>query len=336
MGYSATSREELDDRMAYRRTSHTSFAYTSSMASTPTYLRTCHPALDPKTPNKAGQIIRECLDSATHPQAQPLVVPFDETGSMGEAPKILQTKLASLKGALLRAGLPDIQICFAAYGDAQNDEVAPCQVGQFEAGMEMESQLNDLYLEGMGGGNMGETSGLLLYFLARHSYLDCVTKRHKRGYLLLTGDELPLPLITRAEVRRYIGDELEADLTIEQVVAEVTKLYDVYFFHYKTYAAEHQNSLPTWQRLLGTDHVIPLQGLDTYTEQIVMLIASLEGVTDTVEEAAALLVAEGADATAVARAGEAMVPFTHGRVRPATVTGTLPTPTGPTGRVRRL
>ena len=336
MGYSATSRDELRDRDAYRLATHSSFAYSASMSSTPADLRSCHPSVDPKVANSVGEIIRECLDSAAHPRSRALVTGFDQTGSMGEAPRFLQSKLAALKGALLRAGLPDIQVCFSAYGDAQNNEVAPCQIGQFESGLEMEDQLNNLYLEGMGGGNAGETSGLLLYFVANHSRLDSFTKRGERGYLVLTGDECPLPIITRKEVARYIGTDIPRDLTIEEVVAQVTKLYDVYFFHYMTGAARAQNSLRVWQKLLGRDHVVPLENLDTVTEQMVMLIAALEGVTDTVEEAAALLVAEGADPTAVARAGKAMVPFVRAGSPQARVTGSLPTPAASPGHIHRL
>lgn len=338
MGYSATSREELDARHAYRRATGSSFAHTAHMASTPAALRTIHESVDPGRPNSAGARIRECLDSAAHPRTKALVAAFDETGSMGEAPRILQQRLASLEGALLRTGLTDMQLCFAAYGDAQNGEVAPCQVGQFESGLEMEEQLNNLFLEGLGGGNDGETSGLLLYYLARHSRLDCFDKRGERGYLLIVGDEKALLRITREEVKRHIGDDIQADLTIEQVVAEVTKLYDVYFFHYNTWAAQMQNSLPFWQKLLGADHVIPLEGLDTVAEQMAMLVAGLEGVTGSVEETAALLMAEGADPDAVRRAGRAMVRFRPARAPEGRTQGTLPTPTaGPqSGHIRRL
>lgn len=336
MGYSATSRDELDARNAYRRATGTSFAHTAHMASTPRAMRTIHESVDPRRANSAGERVRECFDSPQHPLTIPIVAGFDETGSMGSAPMILQAKLASLEGALLRAGLTDAQLCFAAYGDAQNDEVAPCQVGQFESGLEMEDQLNNLYLEGLGGGNDGETSGLLLYFLGRHSRLDSLTKRGRKGYILLTGDELPLPRITREEVRRYIGDELQQDLTIEQVVAEVKRSYEVYFFHYLTGAARMQNSLPTWQRLLGADHVIPLESLDTVAEQMAMLVAACEGVTDSVEETAALLVAEGADPVAVKAAGRAMARYTGGRAPTGRASGTLPTTAAPRGRTHRL
>lgn len=337
MGKSYTSTDDLNARSAYRSASGTSFAYSSTMDSTPRNLRTVSPAVDPQKLNSRGEKIRECLDSAEHPNALPVFAGFDQTGSMGSAPRTLQEKLATLKGALLRAGLLDAQLCFGAYGDAQMGEVAPCQVGQYESGIEMEDQLNDLYLEGLGGGNEGETSGLLLYFLARHSRLDSLEKRGKKGYLLLTGDESPLSRITAAEVKRYIGDDLQGDLTIEQVVAEVTRSYDVYFFHLMTGAARMQGSLAVWERLLGTDHVVPLENIDTVCEQMTMLIAQLEGVTDSYAEAADLLVAEGGDPEAVRAAGKAMARYSGGSAPAARASGRLPEPAGPSsGTTRRL
>ncbi len=337
MGYSSSTPADLSARGDYRRATGSAFAHSTRMASTPVHRRTIHPSVDPKGTNSAGRRVRECLDSAAHPFTIPVFVGFDQTGSMGEAPLVLQEKLATLKGALLRAGLEDAQLCFGAYGDAQNGEVAPCQVGQFESGIEMEDCLNNLYLEGNGGGNNGETAGLLLYFLARHSELDCLTKRGKKGYLIITGDECPLPYITREEVKYYIGDDIPNDLTIEEVVAEVSRFYDVYFFHYKNATAVAQGSLKVWQRLLGEDHVVPVQGLDTISEQMAMLIARLEGVVDSLDEAAQLLLAAGADPTAVRRASQAMVPFERhiGAVAPATSTGRLPEPGDGTNHTTR-
>jgi hypothetical protein len=339
MGYTSASRADMSARQAYRAATGTAFAYTATMSATPHDQRTIHPTVDPQGTNTAGEKIRECLDSAAHPVTLPVFVGFDETGSMGDGPRILQQKLATLKGSLLRAGLEDAQLCFGAYGDAQNGETAPCQVGQYESGVEMEDWLNNLYLEGYGGGNGGETAGLLLYFLARHSRLDSVAKRGQKGYLILTGDECPMPQVTREEVRRYIGDTIEADLTIEQVVAEVRELYNVYFFHVNTSAARIQDSLNVWTRLLGEEYVVPVESLDTISEQITMLIARLEGVVDTVEEASELLLAEGADPDAVRRAGRAMVRFdgAAGAVAPATSTGRLPAASdSDAGTIRRL
>jgi hypothetical protein len=266
------------------------------------------------------------------------VIGFDETGSMGGVPRQLQEKLALLKGATLRAGLEHLQIAFAAYGDAQNDEVAPCQIGQFESGIETEEWLNNLYLEGNGGGNRGETSGLLLDYLARHSRLDSLDKRGKKGYLILTGDEVPLPRITRAEVQRYIGDDVQADRTIEEVVEDVTNTYEVYFFLVDNAASVSQDSLNVWSKLLGRDHVVQVQDVNTIAEQIALLIGQLEGAFASVDDGVAALAAEGADPDAVRRAGRELALVGAGTSRApsvAEVTGDLPS-IAASGNVERL
>ena len=51
--------------------------------------------------------VRECLDSAEHPVTIPIFVGFDETGSMGSAPREIVEKLGTLKGVTLTAGLLD-------------------------------------------------------------------------------------------------------------------------------------------------------------------------------------------------------------------------------------
>jgi hypothetical protein len=283
--------------------------------------------------------MRECIDSTEHPLTIPAVVAFDETGSMGAVPRQLQERLALLKGATLRAGLKDLQLCFGAYGDAQNDEVAPCQVGQFESGLEMEEWLNNLYLEGYGGGNMGETAGLLLYFLAHHSRLDSLDKRGKKGYLILTGDEVALPLVTKSEIERYIGDVVQSDLRIEDVVADVKAYYDVYMFLVDNPASKSQDSLRVWGRLLGPDHIVTVQSVDTISEQIAMLIGRLEGAFETLDDASRLLVAAGADPDAVKRAGRDLAlvdKFVPTTAVGAAVTGTLPPADAVAGGITRL
>jgi hypothetical protein len=337
MGTSYTTREDLSQRSAYRRATGSVFAFTAAMNSKPISQRTVHESLDPKRRNTRGEQIRECLDSPEHPTTLPVVVGFDETGSMGDAPRIMQQKLGALKGATLRMGLVDAQLCFAAYGDAHNHEAAPCQVGQFESGIEMEDWLNNLYLEGNGGGNNGETSGLLLYFLANFARLDSLTKRGKKGYLILTGDECPLRKITREEVKRYIGTDIEADLTIEQVVTQAKKSFDIYFFLVETGAALTQGSLGVWQKLLGKDHVIIVESLETISEQIALLLAQSEGVLDSLDAGADILVDEGADRADVLRAAHALVPLGRTGTVMAKFTGTGSLPiAAASGSTRRL
>ena len=105
-------------------------------------------------------------------------------------------------GLLLRKGyLAHPQILIGGIGDATCDR-APLQVGQFESGIEIDEDLAKLWLEGGGGGQQTESYELAMYFMARHTSIDCLEKRGQRGYLFLIGDEMPYPKVKRKEVAR--------------------------------------------------------------------------------------------------------------------------------------
>jgi hypothetical protein len=335
MRYGSTSSEDVRDRTAYRKATNTTFAYTTTTRSKPLHDRKVHESVDPKRVNTLGEQIRECVDSPDHLLSKGAVIGFDQTGSMGNVPRQLQQNLATLKGATLRMGLNDLQLCFAAYGDAQNDEVAPCQVGQFESGIAMDDWLNNLYLECNGGGNNGETSGLLLYFLANYTKLDSLDKRAEKGYCILTGDELPLPKVTKYEIERYIGAKVQDDFTIEDVVKSAQKMYEVYFFLVDNSAAKAQGSEKRWKQLLGDDHVIVTQSTDGISDQIALLIATQEGVIDNIEDGIDALVAEGS--TTAKNAGKELAHITGNPSAGLTVVadGELPVLVG-SGNVTRL
>ena len=159
-----------------------------------------HPALDP-----FGVTVRESRDSAEHPRSLAIAVLFDVTGSMRGVPRVLQAKLPQLLGLLLRKGYAaDPQIMFGAIGDATCDR-APLQVGQFESDNRMDDDLGRILLEGGGGGQKTESYELALYFMARHTAIDCYAKRGRRGYLFVIGDEMAYPQVKPAEVRDVIG-----------------------------------------------------------------------------------------------------------------------------------
>ena len=194
------------------------FAYSDSGA------RTVHDDLDP-----LGVAVRESRDSAEHPDTLAVAVLFDVTGSMGGVPRTLQTKLPDLLGLLLRKGYAtDPQILFGAIGDATCDR-APLQVGQFESDNRMDEHLGKILLEGGGGGQKSESYELAMYFMARHTAIDCFEKRGRRGYLFIIGDELPYPKVKRREVGKVVGDRLRQDIPTRDLVAELSAGYDVYY-----------------------------------------------------------------------------------------------------------
>ena len=173
-----------------RATSGTSaFAYSDGGATR------VHPALDP-----LGVTARESRDSDEHPRSLAIAVLFDVTGSMRGAGR-LQQKLPRLLGLLLRKGYTtDPQIMFGAIGDATCDR-APLQIGQFESDNRMDDDLGRIVLEGGGGGQKTESYELAMYFMARHTAIDCYDKRGRRGYLFIIGDEMAYPQVKPAEVR---------------------------------------------------------------------------------------------------------------------------------------
>lgn len=212
----------------------------------------CHPLMNPK-----GVRVRECRDSADHPASLGLVFALDVTGSMGEIPKMLATQeLPRFMKVLTGAGVVDPQLCFVAVGDAHHDNAA-LQVGQFESTAQlMDEWLTRSFLEGGGGGNGRESYELALYFLAQHTELDSVVKRHKRGYVFMTGDELPYDSLSKHVVQTLVGDTLDDDLKLEEIVAELQKSYIPFFLIPDE--ARRARCEARWRDVLG-DHVLCLE-----------------------------------------------------------------------------
>lgn len=162
-----------------------------------------HDKMDPKN------IVRECRDSDKHPETNAIIIGLDVTGSMKSIPSVLQKSLPSLLGILLRKNyITDPQILFAAVGDSRTDRV-PLQVGQFEAGNEMDDDLSNIYLEGGGGGTNEEGYEALMYFALHKTKIDCVEKRGKKGYLFIIGDEAPYPDLPSNVIEKIFGDKTQ-------------------------------------------------------------------------------------------------------------------------------
>lgn len=238
-----------------------------------------HEKLDPKRLNAAGQNIRESRDSDEHPASTPIIVGFDETGSMGSIPRLVLTKLKTLFSLLVDKGYAtDPQIAVAAYGDAANGERAPLQISQFESDNRIDDNLDLIFLEGLGGGNNGETSNLLLYYAATHVSTDAFDKRGRKGHLIIIGDERQVPL-TPEMIRTYVGDEqpLLEDISFEGIARAVTEKWDVWILLIDNAAARMQHSEAFYTDLFGPDHVLVVEDPDTIAETIAALIGYAEG-----------------------------------------------------------
>ena len=245
MGYSNWSDAAYQSRQSHRKTTKQSaFTYDKHVRSTG--VAQVHPDMNPYGAT------RESRDSDIHPDSVSIAVAFDVTGSMGNVPRVLQTKLGSLMRVLIQKGyVQHPQVLFAAVGDAYSDQV-PLQVGQFESGLEMDDDLGKIYLEGGGGGQVHETYELAMYFMARHTNIDCYEKRGKRGYLFTIGDEKPYGVVSRKHVQEYIGDAIERDIPLESMISELQKHYE--YFHIIPTNTSHGSNPEVqerWKELLG-------------------------------------------------------------------------------------
>jgi hypothetical protein len=279
--------------------------------------------------NPGGVQVRESRDSDAHPESHAVGVLLDVTGSMQSVPRILQANLPRLMGLLIRQGyLADPQILIGAIGDATCD-AAPLQVGQFESGIEIEDDLGKLFLEGGGGGQLTESYELALYFMARHTAIDCFEKRHRRGYLFVIGDEAPYPRVKRKEVARHIGDKLQADVAVEDLLAEVQRTYDVYYVlprmtHHWNNPAVHRR----WVELLG-QNVLRLEDPAGICELIASTIGLAQGKVG-LDDLAGELAEAGSPASVAQAVGKALLPVSTDGRRNGNATR-IPESVAPTG-----
>lgn len=273
--------------------------------------RGCHALMDPR-----GLKVRESRDSADHPNSLPIVFALDVTGSMGDIPQILARRdLPNFMKLLGACRIADPQLLFMAIGDATSDN-APLQVGQFESTAELIDQwLTWSFLESGGGGTGSESYELAFYLLARHTDMDCWVKRRRRGYLFMTGDELPYPQVSRHQVDALLGDKLDEDIPIEEAIAAAAEQYHCFFLIPDLRRREACES--RWRDLLG-DHVICMESPQDTCHVAAALVGLTEGRLADLDAAAQALHAQGLDRERLGAVMRALRPYAE-LLKPGTV-----------------
>ncbi len=184
--------------------------------------------------NPAGTM-RECCDSVEHPETIPVIIALDVTGSMGMIPEnFIKESMSKMMASLYKDGFKDSQVLFMGIGDHECDR-SPLQVGQFEADdQKLDQWLKDIYLEGGGGGNDGESYLLAWYYAAFHTKIDSFDKRGKKGFLFTIGDEPTLKNLPKDAQERIFGVNGQySDITADELLAKAEEKYNVYHIHVK-------------------------------------------------------------------------------------------------------
>lgn len=264
--------------------SGTTFAHSATMHSTAPHLRAAHATLDPTavagaTSPLAGKHVRESRDNDEHPTSIPVAVIFDVTGSMGVIPKKFVEKLKDLFSLVLRKGyIEHPQVLIGANGDVTCDSV-PLQMGQFESDNRVDDTLDNVFLEGGGGGGDHESYDLAFYFIANHTVTDAWEKRGKKGYAFFIGDEKSYTSLESSTIEKYIGEKVQGPIELKDIVASLRDKWEA-FFIVPTQGNYDAATQAAWWRQYFGDNVLVLQDMEDVAELIAITIGTNEGVID--------------------------------------------------------
>lgn len=223
--------------------------------------------------------IREARDSEDSPESTPVIVGFDVTASMGYlAGELAKNSMNRLIERILGSEvIKNPQILCSAIGDCKTDK-APLQVTQFESDIRIISELLDLYLEGGGGGNGGESYNLLWYFADGHTDTDCFEKRGEKGFLVTIGDDNCHPDLCPSEIRAVFGDEILYSISNSELLRKVKKKYNVLHIHIEDENMSNDKVFDKWQILLpGRVSIIGKKDISYLADLIMAMIKVCQG-----------------------------------------------------------
>ena len=215
--------------------------------------RSINNAMNPK-----GIVVRESRDNAEHPNSLAVIFGLDVTGSMGKVPhNLVKDGLPTIMQSFIDGGILDPQVLFLGIGDHECDD-SPLQVGQFESSDELlDKWLTDIFLEGGGGGNAGESYHLAWYFAAQHTAIDCLEKRAIKGFLFTIGDEPVLDELRDSQIKSIMGEGQYKNWSAQELLTAAREKYNVYHIHIaETMAGRRQETIEGWTRLIGAPNLL--------------------------------------------------------------------------------
>lgn len=199
----------------------------------------------------------------------PLIVVCDVTGSMGEWPGVIFSKLPYLdiEG---RSYLGDrMEISFAAVGDAPSGDTYPLQVREFTSGTDLTGQLKALIIEKKGGGDDCESYELAALYYARNVAFPQATRK---PIIIFIGDEGLHRWVDPTHAQKVHIDLGSASIRTEDVFRELTDKYSVYVVR-KYYDRGDERVHEQWTGLIGADHVKRLDDPERVVDVIFGILA---------------------------------------------------------------
>lgn len=195
-----------------------------------------------------GKIIKSTTKS-------PIIIVLDVTGSNINFARVVYDKLPMFYGQIEQKGyLKDFDIAICAVGDAYTDSY-PLQIGNFAKGIELDSWLEKIVLEGGGGGQGKESYELAAYYLLKNTQF----VPGSEPIIFFIGDESPYPTVNTSQAENFGIGSCKDDIEPFSLLRK--KVNDNVFMLLNKYCGRKFESDITscWTSLLAPEHVIKIQ-----------------------------------------------------------------------------
>lgn len=221
--------------------------------------------------------IRESVDGSDNPEATPIIIGLDVTGSMSPVLDVMARKgmKTVCEEIYNRKPVTDPHICTLGIGDVECDD-SPFQATQFEADIRIFEQLEKLYLEMGGGGNGHESYILAWYFAKYRTKTDSFSRRGRRGFIFTIGDEGITPKITADAFRHFLGGEEMRTMTASELFDVTFPEWNIFHIIVKqgAYAKMAYDEVrKSWEDVIGTQRTI---SLDDHTKLGEVIVSTME------------------------------------------------------------
>jgi len=212
-------------------------------------------------------------ETLTTDSPAPLVILCDVTGSMGEWPATIFSKLPYLELEGQEYLGKDMEIAWGAIGDAQCGDRYPFQMRKFTKGTELKDELQKLVIEGGGGGGMRESYELAALYCARNVNMPNAIS----PICIIIGDEGFYDIVNKEDAKKFSFASLQSRMTGKEVFEELQRKFSVYLIR-KPYgrvvkktdgsydfssfgdgmSANDRTIYKQWQEILGPDRIVML------------------------------------------------------------------------------
>lgn len=184
----------------------------------------------------------------------PIIVMLDVTGSNIDFARVVYDKLPMFYGQIEQKGyLKDFDIAFCAVGDAYTDKY-PLQIGEFAKGIELDSWLEKVVLEGAGGGQNMESYELAAYYLFKNTKF----APGSEPIIFFIGDEKPYSTVDMFQAKEFGIECKESGIQPFGLLRK--KVNDNVFMLLNKYCGSYFDEEITscWEKLLAPEHVIKI------------------------------------------------------------------------------